>query len=85
MQINRKQKRQIALTIAILLVLYGILDGIFKFNIDEKTVKNVSTVLMIVAFALVFSGNRRKADEAKPDESKADLSRADQPEPENKR
>lgn len=62
MKLERKHKLRIIMAIAILLILYGVLDGIFGFNVDPKIVSNVSMVFMILAFALLFSGRGKKED-----------------------
>lgn len=62
MKLERKHKLRIIIIIAALLILYGILDGIFRFNIDPKIVSQVSTVFMLIAFVLLFSDRRKKAD-----------------------
>lgn len=59
MKLNRKTKLTVIVVIAGVLILYGILDRIFSFNLNPKTVNNVGMVLMIVAFALLFSDNKR--------------------------
>ncbi|AEY67010.1 hypothetical protein [Clostridium sp. BNL1100] len=59
MKLNRKTKLTIIVVIAGMLILYGILDRIFSFNLNPKTVNNVGMVLMIVAFVLLFSDNKR--------------------------
>ncbi len=59
MKLNRKTKLTVIVVIAGALILYGILDRIFSFNLNPKTVNNVGMVLMIVAFALLFSDNKR--------------------------
>ena len=72
MKIERKQKLRIVVVIAVLLILYGILDGIFSFNIDPKIVSNVSMVFMVLAFTLLFSGRGKKDDTInKTDENNA--------------
>ncbi|HEX2928036.1 MAG TPA: hypothetical protein VHP38_17560 [Ruminiclostridium sp.] len=77
MKLSRKQRLTIIVVIAGLLILYGILDKIFKFNFNPKTVSNVGMVLMILAFALLFSDNRRSGgsdnnEAAAKDEKKDD-------------
>ncbi|EPR13003.1 hypothetical protein [Ruminiclostridium papyrosolvens] len=59
MKLKRKTKLTIIVVIAGVLILYGILDRIFSFNLNPKTVNNVGMVLMIVAFVLLFSDNKR--------------------------
>jgi len=55
MKFERKHKLGIALGIAVLLILYGLLSSVFHFNFDPKTVNNVTTILMAVALWMVFS------------------------------
>jgi hypothetical protein len=62
MKFERKQKMWIIVGIAALLLIYGLLDMIFKFNINPKTVNNVSAILMVIAFGLLFSGRKTKQD-----------------------
>ncbi len=68
MKLKRKTKLTIIVVIAGILILYGILDRIFSFNLNPKTVNNVGMVLMIVAFALLFSDNKRN-NSSSPDET----------------
>jgi len=67
MQLKRKHKTRIALGIAALIILYGILGSIFKFNIDPKAADNVTMVLFVIAIALLFSN--RKPKQNNPDET----------------
>lgn len=77
MKISRKLKYGIIIGIAAALILYGVLERFLKFNIDQKVVDNVSMVLMILAFGLLFSrgkqpGNGEQSNsetEVKADES----------------
>ena len=69
MQLKRNHKRIIVLGIAVLLILYGLLDWIFKFNINPSTVNNVTYVLMIVAFILLFSKPKNKNTDNTPTDS----------------
>ncbi len=68
MKLKRKTKLTIIVVIAGILILYGILDRIFSFNLNPKTVNNVGMVLMILAFALLFSDNKRN-NSSSPDET----------------
>jgi hypothetical protein len=63
MKLSRKHRLTIIVIIAATLILYGILDRIFTFNVNPKTVNNVSMFLMIGAFALLFSERRGKGTE----------------------
>lgn len=74
MKLARKTKLTIIVVIAGILILYGILDRIFSFNLNPKKVNDVGMVLMIVAFVLLFSDNKRKnysaTDETNSDKDK---------------
>lgn len=64
MKLSRKLKLRIIMGIAAAMILYGILDKFFNFNIDEKVVSNVGMVLMIGAFGLLFSrGGQEKVEQ----------------------
>ncbi|HEY5583577.1 MAG TPA: hypothetical protein VIK78_03695 [Ruminiclostridium sp.] len=62
MKLEHKQKQKIVLGIAVVLILFGILDKTYNFNIDPKTLNNITMVLMIAAFALLFSGKKKRQD-----------------------
>ncbi|EMS69138.1 hypothetical protein [Ruminiclostridium cellobioparum] len=76
MKLSRKLKLRIIIGIAAAMILYGVLDKFFKFNVNQKVVDNVAMVLMILAFGLLFSrgdqsGKNEKAgtgENAAPDE-----------------
>lgn len=71
MILTRKRKLRIIIGIAIIFIVYGILDYLFKFNIDEKVVSNVGMVLMIAAFGLLFSRGDQ-ANTKQPDNQQVD-------------
>ncbi|WP_024833446.1 hypothetical protein [Ruminiclostridium josui] len=75
MKLKRKTKLIIIVVIAGLLILYGILDRIFSFNLNPKTVNNVGMVLMILAFALLFSDTKR--DNSSSTNEKTDITTND--------
>lgn len=81
MQLNRKTRNIIAISIAGLLILYGILGQALHINIDTKTVNNVSMVLMVVAFILLFGG--RKPNKDKPEDTNNEITRDADPEDKN--
>ncbi len=61
MKLTRKLKLRIIIGIAAAMIVYGLLDKFFKFNVDPNVVSNVSMVLMILAFGLLFSrGDEQK-------------------------
>lgn len=81
MKLTRKWKLRIVIGVAIFFILYGILDYFFKFNFNEKVVSNIEMILMIGAFALLFShsdqANTKQSSARKIDSeesSKADKS-----------
>ncbi len=71
MILTRKRKLRIIIGIAIIFIVYGILDYLFKFNVDEKVVSNVGMVLMIAAFGLLFSRGDQ-ANTKQPDNQQVD-------------
>jgi len=73
MKLERKHKTRIVLGIAALFILYGLLDMKLKFNVNPKTVSNVSLVLMLIAFGLLFSGRKTNKDSSSETESKNQL------------
>ncbi|MHB8062750.1 MAG: hypothetical protein ACYDG2_08980 [Ruminiclostridium sp.] len=73
MKLERKQKTRIVLGIAALLIIYGLLDMVFKFNISQNTINNVSMVLMIIAFGLLFSGRKPKQNNSDDTQANSQL------------
>lgn len=55
MKLTRKWKLRIVVGIGLLFIAYAFLDYLFKFNINQEVVNNVEMVLMLAAFALLFS------------------------------
>jgi uncharacterized membrane protein len=66
MKLERKQRQLIVLIIGLVIIVFGLLQIIFKFNINRKIVDDVTTVLFIGAAALLFTG-RKKKDAAEPE------------------
>jgi uncharacterized membrane protein YfcA len=81
-KLDRKLKRRIALGIAILLILYGILGQFINFNVDPKLDREVSMVLLIVAFAMLFSDKRQKPSETDNAANTANTAETEPAEPE---
>lgn len=57
MRLNRKTKLYIVTGIALSMILYGVLNKIFQFNVSPNIVSKINLVAMILAFALLFSKN----------------------------
>lgn len=60
MKFERKHKRGIAVGIALLLILFGLVSSVFHFNLNPKTVNSVSTILMAAALWMVLSSRTKK-------------------------
>ncbi len=63
MKLSRKVRMRIIMGIAIVLIGYGLLDRAFHFNVDPKIVNNVSMVIMIIAFALLFTRDQKSQEQ----------------------
>lgn len=61
MKLQHKQKQLIALAIGLVIVVFGLLQALFKFKIDAKVTDEITMVLFVLAFALLFSGRSRRA------------------------
>ena len=62
MKFERKHKLWIIIGIGAIFIIYGLLGSVLKFNVDPKIVDQVSFILMIIAFALLFSNRKKKTD-----------------------
>lgn len=60
MKLERKHKLWIIIGIGAIFIIYGLLGSVFEFHADQKVVDQVSFVLMLIAFALLFSGRKKK-------------------------
>lgn len=80
MKLERKQRQLIVLVIGLVIIVFGLLQIIFKFDINRKIVDDVTTVLFIGAAALLFTG-RKKKDAPEPEIKK--IENADEPEEKN--
>jgi hypothetical protein len=62
MKLQRKHRQLIALVIGIAIIVFGILQGLLKFNIDRKYTDEAIFVLFIVAAGILFGGRSKKDD-----------------------
>ncbi|HNX57692.1 MAG TPA: hypothetical protein PKK43_01230 [Spirochaetota bacterium] len=58
MNISPFVRRIVILCIGLLLILYGVIELIFKINLDPNIVNRVATMLMIAALLVLFVGRR---------------------------
>lgn len=67
MNISPFVRRIVILCIGLLLILYGVVELVFKINLDPNIVNRVATMLMIAALLVLFVGrkNDRKNEEDK--------------------
>lgn len=67
MNITPFVRRIVILCIGLLLILYGVIELVFKINLDQNIVNRVATMLMIAALLVLFVGrkNDRKDEEEK--------------------
>ena len=63
MKLKRKHRQMIALAIALVIIAFGILQAVFKFDVDRKYVDQATFVLFVVAIALLFSGRSKKDEQ----------------------
>jgi uncharacterized membrane protein len=61
MKISKKLRLTIVLCIGIFFILIGVGQALFKFEIERKTMNNISMILMVVALFLFFSARSRKS------------------------
>lgn len=71
MKLQLKHRQLIALAIGAVIIIFGVLQALLKFQIDKKYVDQGTFVLFVAALALLFGG-RSKKDEDKKDEDKKD-------------
>ena len=58
MQLDDKKRRLIVIGIALLLILMGAIQGLFKIKLDRKIVDEISFLLMMIAAWLLLSGRK---------------------------
>jgi len=71
MKFIEKHRMKIILFIGILFIAFGVLQAVLKIEINNKTVENISFLLMLIAVFLFFAGRKKKksADNAEPEEN----------------
>lgn len=62
-KLERKHRQRIVLGIGIIIILFGLLQALFRFEIDRKITDQVTFVLMIIAAALLFTKDRKKSED----------------------
>ncbi len=62
MKLQRKHRQLIALLIGVAIVVFGILQVLFRFNIDMEYVNKGTLVLFVIALGLLFGGRQQKED-----------------------
>ena len=55
---NEKTRRLIVIGIAGILILLGLLGAVFKIKIKMNILNQISTILMLIAALVLFSGRR---------------------------
>ena len=68
MNISPFVRRIVILCIGLLLILYGVIELVFKINLNPNIVNRVETMLMIAALLVLFVG--RKNDKKEEEEKK---------------
>ena len=63
MKLQRKHKRLIALAIGIVIIIFGVLQALLKFDIDRTYIDQATFVLFVVAIALLYNGRSKKDDQ----------------------
>lgn len=63
MKIQRKHRQLIVLGIAVVIIALGLVQALFKIELDRKTTEQVTFVLMIIAAALIFTKDKKKSPE----------------------
>jgi|AGTN01.2.fsa_nt_gi hypothetical protein len=63
MRLERKHRQRIVLGMGAIILLFGLLQAILKFDIDSKVIDEVAFILMIIAAALLFIGDKKKSED----------------------
>jgi hypothetical protein len=68
MKLTDSQRRYIVMGIACLLIISGLIQGIFKIKVNKAVTDEISLVLMIIAAGVLFGGRKfgRAKEEEKP-------------------
>ncbi len=63
MRLERKHRRLIVLGLGVIMIIFGLLQAIVKFEIDNKIIDEVAFVFMIIAAALLFARDKKKDED----------------------
>ncbi len=63
MKLERKHRQLIVLGIGVVIIIFGLLQALLKFKVDQKITDEVTFVLMIIAAALLFTKDKKKSDD----------------------
>lgn len=66
MKLNPKVRFIIVVSIGLTLILFGVAQAIFKFQLPKKIVDEVSFFLMLMAFGLILSGRKKETPPTEP-------------------
>ena len=64
MKLKLTRNHIIAFIIAIAFILFGVFQAIFKFNVDQKVINEISFVLFIIVAGLIFSSRKKKGEKS---------------------
>jgi hypothetical protein len=76
MKLKRKHGTFIILGIGFIFIIFGLLQFIFKFEIDEKLMDRASFILMMIA-VVIFVGNRKRKDDTDDDSENTESDNSD--------
>lgn len=74
MKWDRRSRLMAVGAIGMLLILFGVVQAIFKFKINEKLINEITLFLMIIAFGFYFGGRKKKEPSAEADPAPANPS-----------
>lgn len=64
MRLERKHRQLIVLGLGVIMIIFGLLQAIVKFEIDNKIIDEVAFVFMIIAAALLFARDKKKGEDS---------------------
>lgn len=76
MKLDDKKRRLIVIGIALLMIISGLIQGIFKLKIDPRITNEVSFILMMAAAFFLFSG-RKFGKDKEPEKPAAEIETAE--------
>ena len=68
MKLKFNRNQIIVLGIAFLFIFYGLAQAVFKFELNKKITDEISFVLLIGAFILIFSGRKKNTSQTTTDD-----------------